>query len=547
MTLIASDLWFRYPVQQDWALRGVDLSITPGEVTWFTGALGSGTSTMLLALAGLAPRLTGGERRGAVTLDGRDISDGSVLGRGIGYLGASPMLQLSGITNSVRDEVAVGPMNLGWPAARIAEAVVDAMARLDISHLAARAPGKLSGGETQRLLLAALLASAPSTWLLDEPFAALDRGSAARVGAMLRQLADAGHRVVVACDDADQMLGLADRILVFNSGSPVLDDLPDRILAGDQILVARAGTSDAATLAFMAGFAAPRPVRREDLLRQVELDPAATPHETESSSSGAPALDFANVGFSYRSEEPVLSDLTFSIAKGEAVGLFGANGAGKSTALRLAMALEYPVRGVVTTLGRPTAGRFPEHFAPQVGYLFQQPERQLFASSVTQECLLAPTVAGWNGDRAATAVAGVLEELGLADTAKEHPYDLPLPRRRLVALAAILAADPELLLLDEPTAGLDAVSRDLVIGAVRRRVEGGRAVLAITHDPLFAHEALDRGLLLDQCRLVLDGPVRDVIDDRRLRQPAALVIAIALGLPPGADRRNEVARLIERS
>jgi len=254
-----------------------------------------------------------------------------------------------------------------------------------------------------------------------------------------------------------------------------------------------------------------------------------------------PVLQLTDVAFQYPGGPPVLDGVSFVIRPGEAVGLFGSNGAGKSTLLRLAMALEHPTAGSVSTLGLATTGRHPEELAPRAGFLFQQPERQLFASSVQAECSLAPRLAGWDAPRIAAAVSAVLNQLGLADTAEEHPYDLPLPRRRLVALAAVLAADPDLILLDEPTAALDVASRERVIEVVRERARAGKAVLAVTHDPAFAHEALDRALLLDRGKLVQDGPVRDAIDDRRMIRPAALAVALVLGLSPGEDRRKEVA------
>ena len=248
--------------------------------------------------------------------------------------------------------------------------------------------------------------------------------------------------------------------------------------------------------------------------------------------------------FGYASGPPVLTETNLTIATGEAVGLFGKNGAGKSTLLRLAMALEQPTSGLVQTLGEATTGRGPEDLAPQVGFLFQQPERQLFAPSVHAECAVAPTLAGWHPDRIREAANGVLAELDLLDAADEHPYDLPLPRRRLVALASILVTDPILLLLDEPTAGLDGASRERVVAALRRRVARGVTALVITHDASFAHEALDRGLLLHHGRIVHDGAVRDVLDDTELSRPAALAVALRLGLPIGGDRRRDVAAVL---
>lgn len=269
MRFVSHELRVRYPVQQGWAVDGVDLQITPGTVTWLTGALGSGTSTLLLALGGLAPRLTGGERSGSVMADGEDPAVYSPLQHGIGYLGPAPALQLSGVTRTVRDEIAVGPMNLGWAREASLSAIAEAMTKLRVDHLAERAPGTLSGGETQRVLLASLLVISPRAWLLDEPFSALDHASRRHVGQLLAEQARGGATVVVACDEADTMVDLADRLIVMKRGRVVLDGTPRELLAGDAILAAGAGSTDAATLARAAGIAAPRPVSRAGLIERV--------------------------------------------------------------------------------------------------------------------------------------------------------------------------------------------------------------------------------------------------------------------------------------
>jgi len=272
MQFLVRGLRIRYPVQQRWAVNGVDLEIVPGQVTWLTGALGSGTSTLLLALAGLIPRLTGGEREGSVVAADLDVSTLSPLSHGIGYLGPSPELQISGIAKTVRDEVAVGPMNLGRSREQILHATDDALRRLGIEHLAGRDPGALSGGETQRVLIASLFAAAPRALLLDEPFSALDRASSALVQDLLRQVASEGATVVIACDDADAMLEIADRLIVLRDGQVALDGQPRELLAGDAILALGAGTTDAATLAQRSGYAAPRPVTRAELLARISHD-----------------------------------------------------------------------------------------------------------------------------------------------------------------------------------------------------------------------------------------------------------------------------------
>lgn len=548
-TLTTAQLRLRYPAQPTWAVDDVTLAIHSHQITWLTGALGAGTSTLLLTLAGLAPRLTGGERSGMVRLRDDDPATLAPLPSGIAYLGPTPALQLSGIGRTVRDEIAIGPMNLGWPIERVRAAVQDVLERMEIVHLADRAPRQLSGGEQQRVLLAALAVTRPRLWLLDEPFSALDATGRAHIGQWLRELADAGAVVVVACDEADTMRSLADRLIVMDHGRIALDGAPDAVLAGEALGATGAATTDAATLAALANMAAPRPLDTETLLARVGLAPRpvtleATPSEEAPASSAL--LHCHGVHFDYPGSPPVLRGIDLAVHPGDAVGLFGVNGAGKSTLLRLAMALDHPREGVVRVVGRDTRGAHPEDFAPTVGFLFQQPERQLFSASVRAECAVGPRFAGWSAARTSAAVAEVLDELGLTDVADEHPYDLPLPRRRLVALAAVLSTDPVLLLLDEPTAALDGASRDRVAAVIRARVERGRAVLAITHDAVFAHEALDRGLLLSDGHVVRAAPTRALLHAQGWRLPAALAVAAALELPPGQDRRVAVSqRLIQ--
>lgn len=547
--LTTAQLRLRYPAQSTWAVDEVTLGINAGEITWLTGALGAGTSTLLLALAGLAPRLTGGERSGAVHFGDADPATLAPLPDGIAYLGPTPALQLSGIGRTVRDEIAIGPMNLGWPVARLRAAVQDALDQMGIGHLADRAPRELSGGEQQRMLLAALAVTTPRLWLLDEPFSALDAAGRAHVGGWLRELAAGGATVVITCDEADTMRPLADRLIVMQQGRVALDGAPDALLAGDALAETGAATTEAATLAALADITAPRPLDAETLLARVGLVPRALSPETapraEAPSSDA-LLECRGAHFAYRGGPSVLRGVDLTLHPGDAVGLFGVNGAGKSTLLRLAMALDHPREGVVRVLGRDTHGAHPEDFAPTVGFLFQQPERQLFSASVRAECAVGPRLAGWSAARTAAAVAAVLEELGLGDVADEHPYDLPLPRRRLVALAAVLSTDPMLLLLDEPTAALDGASRDRVAALIRARVARGRAVLAITHDLVLAHEALDRGLLLEEGRVALAAPTRTILTRLGGTLPAALTVAAALELPAGEDRRVAVASRLRR-
>lgn len=217
-----------------------------------------------------------------------------------------------------------------------------------------------------------------------------------------------------------------------------------------------------------------------------------------------------SVRFGYGTE-PVLQGVSLRVEPGEGVALLGPNGAGKTTLTKLAMALCHPHQGRVETCRRTTTGRKPEDLADVAGYLFQHPETQLFARTVRAEVAFGPEQMGWLPARVIEAVARVLEELGLDAVAARHPYDLPGPSRRLVAFAAALVGSPLLLILDEPTAGLDRSARARVAQVVLSRRAAGTAVLAATHDLGFAAEVLDRAVVLGGKRITQDVPLAELL------------------------------------
>jgi len=254
---------FTYPGAAAPALAQCTFAAEAGAITWLTGPLGAGTSTALLLAAGLAPRHTGGHRSGAVRTLGVDPAEPgapAILGGRVALVLSSPAAQLSGIAETVAQEVAFAPANLGWPRERIHSAVDRAMEALGIAHLAARDPSTLSGGEMQRVVLAAMLVLRPALWLLDEPTSALDSAGRALLHDILRSEAARGAAVVVASEDADGLYAVADRLVVLSGGCAVLDGAPQDLLRGDAVWDAGVGSTTIGTLARVAGVDAPRPL-----------------------------------------------------------------------------------------------------------------------------------------------------------------------------------------------------------------------------------------------------------------------------------------------
>ena len=260
------------------------------------------------------------------------------------------------------------------------------------------------------------------------------------------------------------------------------------------------------------------------------------------------ALRLEDVCFAYAGGgRPALEHVSFALAPGERVALLGRNGAGKSTLLRLVTGLLKPAAGAVWVGDWDSRVTDPAVLARRVGSLFQHADQQLFARTVRDDVGFGPRATGRPDGEVAACVGRALAALGLASVADQHPYDLPPPLRKLAALAGALALEPSLLVLDEPTAGLDRHARQHVAEALTARAVSGVGVLVITHDLSFAAETLGRALVLERGRLALDAPLASVLLDSARLEGLGLVapplarLSVALALPGSPVRARDVA------
>lgn len=262
-----------------------------------------------------------------------------------------------------------------------------------------------------------------------------------------------------------------------------------------------------------------------------------------------PVLQCERVSFAY-GDRRALRDVSCVVAPGERVALVGRNGAGKTTLTRLVAGLERPAGGTVRVGDWDVARRRPDELARRVAVVFQYADQQLFARAVRDDVAFGPRAMGLSGSDVTARVEAALDELGLAGVADEHPYDLPAPLRKLAAIAGALALAPLLLVLDEPTAGLDRGLRERVARVIRARAGAGCAVLVVTHDLAFAVEVLDRALVLDDGRLAYDGAVAELCRDPLrlralgLREPPVAALARLLGLPGRPVRVDDAAPIV---
>jgi energy-coupling factor transporter ATP-binding protein EcfA2 len=428
-------------------LRDVLLEIGHGEIVGVTGHVGAGKTTLALACAGLLGHSVPAQIEGRVYHTNLRLPVAS-------YVFDDPLAQLTGIGGTVEEEVAVGPENLAIPRDAIRARVDRALAAADATHLAQRLPDELSGGERQRVALACALALEAPVLVLDEPTAQLDPAAAQRFGERLRALAAAGTSVLLVSQDAALLRTLAARVLVLDQGAPVAIGHPSDVLH------------------FQGGAA------------------ATVPEQTPL----APLFEARDVTVWY-ADRAVLEDLTLEVPRGSATAILGENGAGKTTLARAIMGL-VPLRGGTIAVDGHRLDGLPVHQrARHVGLVFQDPSRQLFSRTVLEEVAFGPRVLGASHRQAHDRAREALMALDLAALERAHPGDLAPQTQRLVAIAAAMASEPAVLLLDEPTAGQDAEGKRRIASAISRQRAHGCAMV-ITHDVDFARQACDHAVTL---------------------------------------------------
>jgi energy-coupling factor transport system ATP-binding protein len=581
------DVTFAYATASAPALRAITLEVPAGQVLGITGKAGAGKSTLCALCAGFVPHFYQGTLRGAATVDGQNVMQQPVaqLVRHVSLVSSNPFSQISGARTTVYDEIGFGLENLGLPRAEMHERIAWALGAMKIAPLGDRSPYALSGGQQQRMVIAAALAMRPPVLVLDEPTAQLDPPTTEELAELLRDLAREGTTIVVAEHNLEWLAELAQRVVALDKGQ-VIADGPPEIMTDPLMLERGVGWPRPALFAAQAReqgrWPADRPLpvtiagyveglrNAEGGTLKAEQRAAEAPASTPTPAAPQPPpnltdgtaskdetfsvpfgdafgiqrsafnVQIEGVRFTYPSGVEALKDVSLGIAAGECVALLGRNGAGKSTLLRHLNGLLRPASGRVLVAGEDTRHTTVARCARRVGLVFQDVRNQLFARTVREELRFGPRNLGMSATQVEEQVAYALGALDLADAADEHPYDLPPPRRRLVAVAAVLAMNTDMLVLDEPTAGLHAPGVALLAKLTRDMAARGKTVVVVSHDLNFCFENLERVVLMRDGRIVLDAP-RDALSEPQVALleatvglPLALHAARELGLPRDA-------------
>lgn len=532
------------------ALDDVTLRVRSGERICILGANGSGKSTLASVICGLlAPDegevVLAGER--AMGPNGADLNAYRRARRRIGLVFQNPEDQI--VTSIVEEDVAFGPENLGLPSEEIGIRVARELGRVAMSGYARSDPARLSGGQRQLVAIAGAMAMEPRVLVLDEPGALLDVRGRCGIMRVMEQLKEAGTTVIHITHFVDEGLA-ADRVIVMDCGRVVLDGAPEQVFSQGDELAARG-----LELPFTARLA--RALRERDACvpwtcDEGELRAALAPLAARAAAAGggsrAPATSHCGdaaarvdrVSYSYHGADGrrALEDVSFDVARGASVALIGQTGSGKSTLVRLLCALEAPDRGRIVVNGIDTSGkRDRRRLHGAVGYVMQHPERQLFAETVLEDVAYGPANRGLSDDEVQERCARALKLVGLEGREDASPFRLSGGQQRLCAIAGVLAMQPGILVLDEPTAGLDPRGREQIERILDDIRRSGTTIVRVTHS-IDAAARAEQVIVLSEARVLMRGTPEEVfapayenvLRDTGLGLPTALRWAMALGL-----------------
>ena len=577
--ITVENLRYRYPHTKELALDGLDFSVEKGEFIGIIGENGAGKSTLSQAIMGLVPQFYKGAYGGMVTVDGIEAGKTPVaqLCGHVGLVFQNPFNQLSGAKDNVYEEVAFGMQNLGVPAEEMKKRVEEALKLLDIWQYRDRNPFDLSGGQMQRVAIASVLVMRPDVMILDEPTSQLDPEGSDEVFRAVETLTGSGITILMIEQKIEKLAAYCDRILLLHKGKQIAFDTPQkvfsmpdlndygiqapaftRICKAEQVTLVdgtypvtvkeaaevlrekRLGAHEHANAeagvqkAVGASAAGTGQVQAKNAEIGARSGQSGTCRKAENAASVDEQFRIEKLDFSYLADIPVLEDLNMKLDQ-RPTAIIGQNGAGKTTLVKLLKGLLKPVSGSIYFHGEDISGKTVAMLAGSVGYVFQNPDDQIFKYNVMDEVLFGPLNIGMDPEQAKKEAAWALELTGLSGKEKENPYDLELYERKMTAIASVLAMDTDVLILDEPTIAQDWKGRQ-IIGSIIRSLSGrGKLVIAILHDMDFVAENFERVIIMAHGQVLADGTAKEVfaqeevLKKARLQKPYVMQLSEALG------------------
>lgn len=510
-----NDLSFKYRDSAKKALDGIDFELEDGEIIVIMGRSGAGKSTLCRCLNGIIPKFIKGDLSGEINILGEPIKDKQIyeVAKNVGLVFQDFESQL--FSTSVELEVAFGPENLAIPRDEIVHRIKYALQTVGLDGFENRQPYTLSGGEKQRLAIASVLSSMPKILVLDEPATDLDPKGRNDIFTALLNLKE--KSILLVEHDVEDILN-TDRIIIIDNGriissgktSEILNDvtlLENNGIRPNQIakLFAGLGIKDLPLTAQKAYTTLKSLNLNDQKYQKILLE-----NNQKEEKYGNIIIETKGLKYSYSDGENALNGVDLSIREGEFVAIIGQNGSGKTTLAKHFNGLIKPSPKSVTCFGKDASKMKISELGKIVGYVFQNPDHQIFANTVKEELMFGPRNYGLSEDQISANVEESLISVHLEEYEERDPFSLTKGERQRVAVASVLACKPKVLILDEPTTGLDYPQQKSMMELLRALNEAGHTIIIITHSLWVVAEYAHRAIVMDKGSIIMDGGVREV-------------------------------------
>ncbi|MET3290184.1 UNVERIFIED_CONTAM: energy-coupling factor transporter ATP-binding protein EcfA2 [Brevibacillus sp. OAP136] len=540
-------LTYTYDKAQAPSLDQIQLEIRRGSFIAVMGETGAGKTSLLMTLNGLIPQFLEGEFHGEVTIAGYSTQQVPVqnLIQEMGLVLQDPDTQIFGLT--VWEDAAFGPSNLGVPLDEIHRRVDTALERVGLAHFHERSTEFLSGGEKQRLAVAGVLAIGPSILALDEPTSELDPEGKDAIFEIVDSLKhEHGMTIILAEHESERVLAHADAVVVLQEGKVVWRGEPQMLFADEEsVRRFQLRPPGIATLFWELrkqgiglGDACPRTVQEmaarllaneqkeqgravdreghEPFLAATQFDAAAVGERRDE----APILSINNLTHTYHNGHQALKGIDLDVYAGDYIAIIGQNGAGKSTLCKHFNRLLTPTGGSILFQGESIAGKDTADLARHIGYVFQNPDHQIFSASVLEEVMYGLRIQGFSESEQKEKALEVLAFVGLDAYSERHPFSLGKGLRQRLAVATILALEPQILIIDEPTTGQDWRGTQSMLELIGKLHERGHTIILITHNMQIVTEHAKRVLIMGQGRILKDCKPWQAFEDPAILKAA---------------------------
>lgn len=521
------------------ALKEINLDVKKGEFVVVMGKNGAGKTTLCLSITGIIPNIFPGKIEGQINVMGMIPSQHYVyeITEKVGIVFQDPESQI--FTHSVFSEVTFAAENLGLPREEIIERVEWALEVVDLKGFEKRMPRYLSGGQKQRVAIAAALVMKPQTLVLDEPTSQLDPVGTQEVFKTLKKLNEEEQITIFMTEHkTDEIAEIADRIILLDQGRIIKEGPPEEVLSDIETItklelkppevseffwkIGKKGVSlTEIPISLSKGVNVLKNLLENRVLlpKQVNFPYVGKPKQSEV------ILEVKNVSFEYPTYPPVkaLINVSFEVRKGEFIGIIGNNGSGKTTLMKCIVGLLKPTEGEILFKGEDIRKFSAKERAKRIGLVLQNPDTQLFAMSAAEEIEFGLKNIGLSPEEIKERRDAILQTVGLDKYKNTHPFQLSFGDRKKLAVASIIAMNPEIIILDEPTTGQDYKGRYEICNLAKQLNEQGITILMVTHDMDLVAKYSERVIVMKDGLIVFDGPTREAFKRTDMLREAGLM------------------------